>query len=176
MSANQLTLWYLLASVCFILALKGLSSPTTALVRALHHVSVRQDVTIRADDESRTERATFRARFRNLLSRHEAAEELLQLVIPDSGNLRQRPALHLLLGADIDDGGPLLLDQPGEVRQRLSLGKRLPAQSEQAHDHNPPQYSHLDPPVERYFGAWNCTASAILRTLLAGASPTTVTR
>jgi len=30
MSANQLTLWYLLASVCFILALKGLSSPTTA--------------------------------------------------------------------------------------------------------------------------------------------------
>ena len=30
MSANQLTLWYLAASVCFILALKGLSSPTTA--------------------------------------------------------------------------------------------------------------------------------------------------
>jgi NAD(P) transhydrogenase subunit beta len=30
MSANQITLWYLLASVCFILALKGLSSPTTA--------------------------------------------------------------------------------------------------------------------------------------------------
>ena len=30
MSANQLTLWYLVASVCFILALKGLSSPTTA--------------------------------------------------------------------------------------------------------------------------------------------------
>ena len=30
MSANQLTLWYLIASVCFILALKGLSSPTTA--------------------------------------------------------------------------------------------------------------------------------------------------
>ena len=30
MTANQLTLWYLLASICFILALKGLSSPTTA--------------------------------------------------------------------------------------------------------------------------------------------------
>jgi NAD(P) transhydrogenase subunit beta len=30
MSANQITLWYLVASVCFILALKGLSSPTTA--------------------------------------------------------------------------------------------------------------------------------------------------
>ena len=30
MSANQLTLWYLVASVLFILALKGLSSPTTA--------------------------------------------------------------------------------------------------------------------------------------------------
>ena len=30
MSANQLTLWYLVASVCFILALKGLSSPETA--------------------------------------------------------------------------------------------------------------------------------------------------
>jgi NAD(P) transhydrogenase subunit beta len=30
MTANQLTLWYLAASVCFILALKGLSSPTTA--------------------------------------------------------------------------------------------------------------------------------------------------
>jgi NAD(P) transhydrogenase subunit beta len=30
MSANQLTLWYLAASVCVILALKGLSSPTTA--------------------------------------------------------------------------------------------------------------------------------------------------
>ena len=30
MSANQLTLWYLVASICFILALKGLSSPTTA--------------------------------------------------------------------------------------------------------------------------------------------------
>ncbi|MBM3385051.1 MAG: NAD(P)(+) transhydrogenase (Re/Si-specific) subunit beta, partial [Betaproteobacteria bacterium] len=30
MSANQLTLWYLAASVLFILALKGLSSPTTA--------------------------------------------------------------------------------------------------------------------------------------------------
>jgi len=30
MTANQLTLWYLVASVCFILALKGLSSPTTA--------------------------------------------------------------------------------------------------------------------------------------------------
>src|SRR5229473_2026915 len=30
MSANQLTLWYLVASVCFILALKGLSAPTTA--------------------------------------------------------------------------------------------------------------------------------------------------
>jgi NAD(P) transhydrogenase subunit beta len=29
-SANQLTLWYLVASVCFILALKGLSSPATA--------------------------------------------------------------------------------------------------------------------------------------------------
>ena len=28
--ANQLTLWYLVASVCFILALKGLSHPTTA--------------------------------------------------------------------------------------------------------------------------------------------------
>jgi NAD(P) transhydrogenase subunit beta len=30
MSASQITLWYLVASVCFILALKGLSSPTTA--------------------------------------------------------------------------------------------------------------------------------------------------
>ena len=30
MSANQITLLYLLASVCFILALKGLSSPATA--------------------------------------------------------------------------------------------------------------------------------------------------
>ena len=30
MSANQLTLWYLVASICFILALKGLSAPTTA--------------------------------------------------------------------------------------------------------------------------------------------------
>jgi H+-translocating NAD(P) transhydrogenase subunit beta len=30
MTANQVTLWYLVASVCFILALKGLSSPTTA--------------------------------------------------------------------------------------------------------------------------------------------------
>ena len=30
MSANQLTLWYLVASVCFILALKGLSHPETA--------------------------------------------------------------------------------------------------------------------------------------------------
>src|SRR6266850_2593939 len=30
MSANQLTLWYLVASVCFILALKGLSTPATA--------------------------------------------------------------------------------------------------------------------------------------------------
>jgi H+-translocating NAD(P) transhydrogenase subunit beta len=30
MSANQLTLWYLVASIFFILALKGLSSPTTA--------------------------------------------------------------------------------------------------------------------------------------------------
>ncbi|MGH8690927.1 MAG: NAD(P)(+) transhydrogenase (Re/Si-specific) subunit beta, partial [Burkholderiales bacterium] len=30
MNANQLTLWYLVASVCFILALKGLSAPTSA--------------------------------------------------------------------------------------------------------------------------------------------------
>nr|MDA8109076.1 NAD(P)(+) transhydrogenase (Re/Si-specific) subunit beta [Betaproteobacteria bacterium] len=30
MTANQITLLYLLASVCFILALKGLSSPATA--------------------------------------------------------------------------------------------------------------------------------------------------
>ena len=30
MTANQITLWYLVASVCFILALKGLSSPVTA--------------------------------------------------------------------------------------------------------------------------------------------------
>jgi NAD(P) transhydrogenase subunit beta len=30
MSASQLTLWYLVASICFILALKGLSSPATA--------------------------------------------------------------------------------------------------------------------------------------------------
>ena len=30
MSASQLTLWYLVASVCFILALKGLSAPTSA--------------------------------------------------------------------------------------------------------------------------------------------------
>ncbi len=30
MSASQLTLWYLVASICFILAVKGLSSPTTA--------------------------------------------------------------------------------------------------------------------------------------------------
>jgi NAD(P) transhydrogenase subunit beta len=30
MSANQLTLWYLVASICFILALKGLSHPETA--------------------------------------------------------------------------------------------------------------------------------------------------
>jgi NAD(P) transhydrogenase subunit beta len=30
MTANQLTLWYLIASVCFILALKGLSHPETA--------------------------------------------------------------------------------------------------------------------------------------------------
>src|SRR5258708_6546834 len=30
MSANQLTLWYLVASVCCILALKGLSAPTSA--------------------------------------------------------------------------------------------------------------------------------------------------
>ncbi len=30
MSANQLTLWYLAASICFILALKGLSHPETA--------------------------------------------------------------------------------------------------------------------------------------------------
>ena len=30
MTANQLTLWYLVASVCFILALKGLSHPETA--------------------------------------------------------------------------------------------------------------------------------------------------
>ena len=30
MSANQVALWYLVASVCFILALKGLSHPTTA--------------------------------------------------------------------------------------------------------------------------------------------------
>jgi len=30
MSANQVALWYLVASVCFILALKGLSSPHTS--------------------------------------------------------------------------------------------------------------------------------------------------
>ena len=30
MSANQVALWYLVASVCFILALKGLSHPYTA--------------------------------------------------------------------------------------------------------------------------------------------------
>ena len=30
MSANQVALWYLVASICFILALKGLSHPTTA--------------------------------------------------------------------------------------------------------------------------------------------------
>ena len=30
MTANQLTLWYLAASICFILALKGLSHPETA--------------------------------------------------------------------------------------------------------------------------------------------------
>ena len=30
MTANQLTLWYLIASVCFILALKGLSSPASS--------------------------------------------------------------------------------------------------------------------------------------------------
>jgi len=30
MSANQVALWYLVASVCFILALKGLSHPATA--------------------------------------------------------------------------------------------------------------------------------------------------
>ncbi len=30
MTANQVTLWYLVASVCFILALKGLSHPETA--------------------------------------------------------------------------------------------------------------------------------------------------
>ncbi len=30
MSANQVVLWYLVASICFILALKGLSHPTTA--------------------------------------------------------------------------------------------------------------------------------------------------
>jgi NAD(P) transhydrogenase subunit beta len=30
MTANQITLWYLVASICFILALKGLSSPATA--------------------------------------------------------------------------------------------------------------------------------------------------
>src|SRR5213593_90262 len=30
MSANQVALWYLIASICFILALKGLSHPTTA--------------------------------------------------------------------------------------------------------------------------------------------------
>ena len=30
MSANQVALWYLVASVCFILALKGLSHPSTA--------------------------------------------------------------------------------------------------------------------------------------------------
>jgi NAD(P) transhydrogenase subunit beta len=30
MTANQITLWYLVASVCFILALKGLSSPASA--------------------------------------------------------------------------------------------------------------------------------------------------
>jgi NAD/NADP transhydrogenase beta subunit len=30
MTANQLTLWYLIASICFILALKGLSHPETA--------------------------------------------------------------------------------------------------------------------------------------------------
>jgi NAD(P) transhydrogenase subunit beta len=30
MTANQITIWYLVASVCFILALKGLSSPATA--------------------------------------------------------------------------------------------------------------------------------------------------
>ncbi len=30
MSANQVALWYLVASICFIFALKGLSHPTTA--------------------------------------------------------------------------------------------------------------------------------------------------
>jgi H+-translocating NAD(P) transhydrogenase subunit beta len=30
MSPNQITLWYLVASVCFILALKGLSHPESA--------------------------------------------------------------------------------------------------------------------------------------------------
>src|SRR5512134_2320961 len=30
MSANQVALWYLVASICFILALKGLSHPSTA--------------------------------------------------------------------------------------------------------------------------------------------------
>ena len=30
MSADQVALWYLIASICFILALKGLSHPTTA--------------------------------------------------------------------------------------------------------------------------------------------------
>ena len=30
MSANQVALWYLIASICFIFALKGLSHPTTA--------------------------------------------------------------------------------------------------------------------------------------------------
>src|SRR5687768_4399348 len=30
MTANQLTLWYLVASICFILALKGLSHPESA--------------------------------------------------------------------------------------------------------------------------------------------------
>src|SRR3954447_25069011 len=30
MSANQVALWYLIASICFILALKGLSHPSTA--------------------------------------------------------------------------------------------------------------------------------------------------
>ena len=30
MSANQVALWYLVASICFIFALKGLSHPSTA--------------------------------------------------------------------------------------------------------------------------------------------------
>ncbi|ABA49128.1 hypothetical protein BURPS1710b_1013 [Burkholderia pseudomallei 1710b] len=106
-------------------------------VRTVDHVRVSQDIPVGADDEAGAEaRARLVVRLRLAAAAHpgnlpvEMSEELIERIVRVDRQLRRRAtlrgALHDVLRADVHDGRPVGLDQPGKIgdaRLRGRLGR-----------------------------------------------------